>query len=153
LKEQIIKINPGIADEIVHDAVKQIITISHPNLVESNHIFHRFLTNGIDVPYRRHDGSEATFKVKLVDTNPENINNRFMAVNQFSIRGKKTRRPDILVFLNGLPVAIFELKNPTDENATIAGAYNQLQTYKNDISDLFFYNEILVISDGTEAKM
>jgi type I restriction enzyme R subunit len=88
----------------------------------------------------------------LVDT--KNLeNNRFMAVNQFSIRGKKTRRPDILVFINGLPITIFELKNPADENATIAGAYNQLQTYKNDISDLFLYNEILVISDGTEAKM
>lgn len=152
LREQILRINDWITDEIAWEAVKQIITISHPNLVESNHIFHRFLTDWIDVPYRRNDGSEATFKVRLVDT--KNLeNNRFMAVNQFSIRGKKTRRPDILVFINGLPVSVFELKNPADENTTIAGAYNQLQTYKNDISDLFFYNEILVISDGTEAKM
>lgn len=152
LRDQIIRINPDVTPEIVSEAIKQIITISHPNLVESNHIFHRFLTDGIDVPYRRIDGSEATYKVYLIDR--DNIdNNRFMAVNQFSIRGKKTRRPDILVFLNWLPVALFELKNPADENATIAGAYNQLQTYKNDISSLFFYNEILIISDGTEAKM
>lgn len=152
LRMNIFKINTWITDEIANDAIKQILTISHPNLVESNHIFHKYFTDWVDVAYFRDNWEQATFKVRLIDT--VNIeNNSFIAINQFTIRGRKPRRPDVLVYLNGLPIAIFELKNPADENATIAGAYNQIQTYKKDIETLFYYNEIVVISDGTEAKM
>ena len=152
LRESIERINPKLGSEIIDEAVKKIIMISHPKLVEANHEFHKLLTDWVDVSYLRENWESGTHKVYLVDT--ENVdNNRFIAVNQFSIRGKKVRRPDVIVFLNGLPVAIFELKNPIDENATIAWAYNQIQTYKNDIENLFYYNELVIISDWTEAKM
>ena len=107
--------------------------------------------NGVPVEYQK-DGETRGDYVRLLDF--ENKHNDWLAVNQFSIKGAKhTRRPDIILFLNGLPLVVIELKNPTDEKADIWKAYDQLQTYKEQISDLFQYNEILVISDGTEAKM
>ena len=152
LKNSLSIINPKLGSDILDEAVKKISLISHPKLIEANHEFHKLLTDGIDISYLKDNWEPWTCKVYIIDT--KNIdNNRFIAVNQFSIRGKKARRPDVIVFLNGLPVWLFELKNPTDENATIAGAYNQIQTYKNDIENLFYYNELVVISDWTEAKM
>ena len=151
LMDSLSVINPGLSSEIILDAVKQITTISHPKLVEANHTFHKMLTDGVDVNYLRDNWESATVKVYLIDK--VNVdNNRFIAVQQFSIRWKHVRRPDIIVFINGLPICVFELKNPADENATIAWAYNQIQTYKNDIESLFYYNELVIISDGTEAK-
>ena len=152
LKEALIKINGDLPEEVINEAVKKIVNISHPKLVEANHEFHRLFTDWVDVNYRKSDWENTTLKVYLVDK--ENLdNNRFIAVNQFSIRWKQVRRPDVIVFLNGIPVWLFELKNPVDENATIAGAYNQIQTYKNDIEKLFYYNELVIISDWTEAKI
>ena len=124
-----------------------------PSLVENNRRFHKLLTDGVDVEYRRPDGSIAGDKVWLIDfDSPER--NDWLAVNQFTVvENKHNRRADIVVFVNGLPLAVIELKNAGDENATIRGAFNQLQTYKNDIPGLFATNELLVISDGLEARV
>jgi len=109
------------------------------------------LIDGVSVEYQRKDGSIAGDNVRLVDfVTPEN--NEFLAVNQFTVIEGQNRRPDIVIFVNGLPLAVIELKNPADENATIQTAFQQLQTYKNDIPSLFAYNEMLVISDGLEAR-
>lgn len=151
LKDALIRINTSIPEDAINEAIKQLLIISHPKLVESNHIFHKYLIEGINVPYSKENGEQGTHIVKLVDKD-KMANNSFLAVNQFTIRGRKTRRPDIVVFLNGLPIAVMELKNPTDQRATIRGAYNQIQTYKDNVENLFFYNEIIVLSDGTEAK-
>ncbi|MGE3320523.1 MAG: type I restriction endonuclease subunit R, partial [Candidatus Berkiella sp.] len=122
-----------------------------PIQLVANRRFHGLLVNGVPVEYQK-DGETRGDYVRLVDF--ENKHNDWLAVNQFSIKGAKhTRRPDIILFVNGLPLVVIELKNPTDEKADIWKAYDQLQTYKEQISDLFQYNEILVISDGTEAKM
>ena len=109
------------------------------------------LIGGVSVEYQRKDGSIAGDQVRLVDFE-NSKNNEFLAVNQFTVIEGQNRRPDIVIFVNGLPLAVIELKNPADENATIQTAFQQLQTYKNDIPSLFTYNEMLVISDGLEAR-
>ena len=115
--------------------------------------FHRMLVEGVQVEYRRKDGSIAGDRVRLIDfEHPEN--NDFLAVNQFTVaEGQHIRRADIVVFVNGLPLAVIELKNPADEDATIWSAFNQLQTYKQQIPSLFTFNEALVVSDGLEARL
>jgi len=147
-------INPQIPDDAIHDAIK---TISHlpnhfPNLMSNNEAFHRLLTEGIPVTYRK-NGEEKGDIVKIIDfENREN--NEFHAINQFTvIENHINKRPDIVLFVNGIPLVVIELKNPADENATIKSAYNQIQTYKQTIPSLFSYNEIVVISDGLEAKI
>ncbi len=110
------------------------------------------LIGGVPAEYRREDGSSAGDQVRLIDFT-DLSNNDWLAVNQFTVvNHKNNRRPDIVIFVNGLPLAVIELKNPTDENATIKGAFNQLQTYKADIPNLLAYSEVLVISDGLEAR-
>ncbi len=151
LRESIVKINGALSDDIIDDAVKQVMNISHPNIVEANRVFHRMLTDGVDVSYRNNEGESATAKVYLIDS--QNVeNNGYMAINQVSIRWHHVRRPDVIGYINGLPLILFELKHPGDEHATIGWAYNQIQTYKRDIPKLFTYTEVNVISDGTEAK-
>jgi type I restriction enzyme, R subunit len=152
LQTALATINPHIPVEAIEDAIRKITQTETPNLYENNRRFHKFLTDGVDVEYQA-EGYTKYDKVWLVDfQNPEN--NDWLAVNQFTvIENKHNRRPDVVVFLNGLPIAVIELKNPVEENATIKGAFNQLQTYKNDIPCLFPYNEILVVSDGTEARV
>jgi hypothetical protein len=121
-------------------------------LLAANRAFHQLLVNGVPVEYQQ-DGETRGDFVRLVDFADVGTN-EWLAVNQFSIKGAKyTRRPDIVLFVNGLPLVLLELKNPADENADIWKAYHQLQTYKEQIPDLFQYNEILVISDGTEARL
>src|SRR5215217_2550996 len=124
-----------------------------PSLVDNNRHFHQMLTEGVDVEYRVAEGRIAYDKVRLVDFDyPEN--NDWLAVNQFTvIEHDRNRRPDVVVFVNGLPLGLMELKNPADEDATIRGAYNQIQTYKNEILSLFPYNEVLVVSDGVAARV
>ena len=108
------------------------------------------LVDGVEVEYRDADGVMRGGRVQLVDfENP--VNNDWLAVNQFTVVENSERRPDIVLFINGLPLAVIELKNPTDENATVWSAFRQLQTYKREIPRLFTYNEALVISDGMEA--
>ena len=143
--------NPNIPPDAIADAVRKIIRTESPSLIENNRRFHRMLTDGVDVSYM-HDGREVHDKVWLLDL--EDIdNNDWLAVNQFTvIEDRKNRRPDVVIFVNGLPLAVIELKNPADENATLRHAFNQLQTYKADIPGLFVYNELLIISDGLEAR-
>ena len=151
LKEAIDKFNPTIPDEAKERAVKQILRTESPKLVVNNKNSHNYLVNGVDVEYR-HEGRIKGDIVKIFDfETPEN--NDFLAVNQFTvIEGNHNRRPDIVLFVNGLPLAVIELKNPADEEATIWSAYRQLQTYKDEIPSLFTYNELLVVSDGTQAR-
>ena len=149
LRDAVARINPSIVREAQEEAVKKAIAVafSSPDLLTANHSFHQMLTSGIDVEYRREDGSIAGDKVYLID--PVNAeNNDWLVVNQYTIiENNHNRRPDVLVFINGLPVAIFELKNPADANATVTGAFNQIQTYKAEIPSLFAYNELCIISD------
>ncbi|KPQ40922.1 MAG: type I restriction-modification system restriction subunit [Candidatus Methanoperedens nitroreducens] len=132
--------------------MKKVLRTESPQLITNNQNFHKKLVEGLDVEYRRKDGSIANDKVWIFDfKNPHN--NEFLAVNQFTvIENNNNRRPDIILFINGLPLVVIELKNPADENATLWTAFNQLETYKNQIPTLFPYNEIMVISDGIEAR-
>lgn len=155
LKAAIARINQGVPAEAQKDALDKIIAVPwvKPNLIEVNEIFHNILVNGVDVSYQTKDGATRHDKVKVIDT--ENLdNNNFLAVNQFTIiENNHNRRPDVIIFVNGLPLAIFELKNPGKANANVRGAYNQLQTYKTDIPSLFAYNALCVISDGIDTRL
>ncbi|MCF7707501.1 MAG: type I restriction endonuclease subunit R [Verrucomicrobia bacterium] len=144
-------INSNIPPDAIGEAVRKITRTESPSLIENNQRFHRMLTDGVDISYMQ-DGREVHDKVWLLDLG-DLENNDWLAVNQFTvIEDRKNRRPDILVFVNGLPLGVIELKNPADEKTTIRHAFNQLQTYKSDIPGLFIYNELLVISDGLEAR-
>jgi type I restriction enzyme, R subunit len=151
LKTAIDKFNSKIPKEAKEEAIKKVLRSTNPKLIVNNEKFHNYLVNGVEVEYR-HNGRIKGDIVQLFDfKNPKQ--NEFLAINQFTIiENKKNRRPDIVLFINGLPLAVIELKNPVDEKATIWSAYNQLQTYKKEISSLFNFNEICVISDGTEAR-
>ena len=155
LKCAIAKFNPEIPEEAKEEALRKVLRVptTSPSLIVNNKVFHSMLRDGIDIEYKRTDGSIAGDKVKLLDiTNPDK--NDFLAVNQFTvIEGRAQRRPDVVIFVNGLPVAVIELKNPADVGATIGGAFNQIQTYKNDIPTLFAFNELSIISDGMEARV
>ncbi|MBU0520442.1 DEAD/DEAH box helicase family protein, partial [bacterium] len=152
LRRAITAINPNIPESAIDDVIRKVTRTEYPSLIENNRRFHRMLTDGVDVSYMQ-DGREVHDKVWLLDLN-DLSNNDWLAVNQFTvIEGQKNRRPDVVVFVNGLPLAVIELKNPADEKATIRHAYNQLQTYKQDIPSLFTYNELLVISDGMQARV
>jgi type I restriction enzyme, R subunit len=153
LRGAIYKFNPAIPSDALEEALHKLTHPESPSLLANNRAFHRMLTDGVPVEYRRKDGSIAGDRVRLIDVeNPKN--NDFLAVNQFTIvEGRHHRRPDIVIFVNGLPLAVIELKNPADEDATIWTAFNQLQTYKQQIPSLFAYNEALVISDGLEARL
>jgi type I restriction enzyme R subunit len=151
LQKAIDRINPTIPNNAKEDALKQVLRIGTPDLLTDNETFHKMLTEGINVTYQK-DGNQRGDIVKLVDFDTVN-NNEFNVVNQFTvIENNNNKRPDVILFVNGLPLVVVELKNAVDENATIKSAYKQIQTYKATIPSLFTYNSILVISDGTEAK-
>jgi type I restriction enzyme R subunit len=147
------RINPHISAEAREDALRKVLRTESPNLIVSNRRFHDLLANGVDVETRRKEGRIAGDKAWLADFDqPEN--NDWLVVNQFAvIENGHSRRPDVVIFLNGLPIAVFELKNPADEEATIGTAYNQLLTYQAEIPGLFQTNELLIVSDGTEARL
>ena len=151
LRTAVGRINPGIPADAREDAIKQIQRLNSPELIANNEAFHRMLTEGIKVSYQK-DGADRGDLVWLIDfKNPEN--NEFLVTNQFTvIENDVNRRPDVILFVNGLPLIVIELKNPADENATVKSAFNQLQTYKQAIPGLFTYNGFMVISDGLEAK-
>lgn len=153
LKAAIDRINPELSADAREDALRRAKRADTPGLLLSNRRFHELLANGIDVETRQTDGRIAGDKAWVVDfENPEN--NDWLVVNQFAvIENGHRRRPDLVVFLNGLPVAIFEFKNPADEQATIWSAYEQLRTYEAEIPSLFHFNELLVVSDGSEARL
>jgi type I restriction enzyme R subunit len=152
LREAIRKLNSNIPANAREDALKQVLDLSIPTLLSANRYFHKLLVGGVPVQYTKDGETQGDF-VRLIDwANPER--NEWLAVNQFSIKGPHhTRRPDIVLFVNGLPLVLIELKNPADQKADIWKAYDQIQTYKEQIPDVFQYNEVLVISDGTEARL
>ncbi len=145
------RLNPALPQSARADAVRQIQRLNAPDLIANNEAFHRLLTEGIPVSLHQ-DGEERGDLVRLVDfANP--ANNDFLAVNQFTvIENGVNKRPDVVLFVNGLPLVVIELKNAADENATVLAAFKQVQTYKATIPGLFTYNGLLVISDGLEAR-
>jgi type I restriction enzyme R subunit len=151
LRTAVGRINPTVPADIREDAIKQIQRLNSPELIANNEAFHRMLTEGIKVSYQKKGHSRGDL-VWLVDfKNPEN--NDFLVANQFTvIENNINKRPDVILFVNGLPLVVIELKNPVDENATVKSAFKQLQTYKQTIPGLFTYNSIMIISDGLEAK-
>jgi len=153
LRDAMVRINPDVPIEAIEDALRQVTRTDSPSLIVNNRAFHKMLTDGVDVSWR-HDGQERHGKVWLVERDPAKLDdNEFLVVNQFTvIEDKRNRRPDVVVFINGLPLGVIELKNPAEEKATIRHAFNQLQTYKTDIPSLFVFNDALMISDGYAAK-
>ena len=153
LQTKLEDLNPKIPQEGLQEALRKIRLISHPTLIENNRAFHRLLVEGVDVEFRNADGQIVHDKVWLIDfANPEA--NEFLAVNQFTVEeGHFNRRVDVVVFINGIPLAVQELKNIADEQATIRKAFDQFQTYKAQIPSLFNSNALLVISDGHQAKL
>ncbi len=150
LRSALEKINKDVPDEAIDQAIKILLRVSTDKLVMNNNVFHYMLINGVAVECRI-KGEIKHKTVKLID--PDVKNNEFTAINQYTIiENNVNRRPDILLFLNGIPVVVIELKNPADEQATIKKAYEQLQTYKHQIQSLFTYNEILIISDGNFTR-
>ncbi|PKP27936.1 MAG: DEAD/DEAH box helicase, partial [Bacteroidetes bacterium HGW-Bacteroidetes-19] len=150
LRDAIDKLNPTITQDAKEDALKKVLRTESPNQLINNENFHRYLTDGVDVEVRTPSGISGE-KVFIVDfSNPDN--NEFLVVNQFTIiEGSQNKRPDLILFVNGLPLVVVELKNAVDENASVKSAYNQLQTYKQAIPSLFTYNELLIVSDGWDA--
>ena len=151
LRSVVYRINPKLSQEVCDEAINQVLRIASPELLANNEVFHRMLTEGIPVSVHK-DGAERGELVWLVDfENP--YNNDFVAINQFTvIENGHNKRPDIVLFVNGLPLVVIELKNAADENATIQSAFRQIETYKNTIPSLFTYNSIVVISDGLESR-
>jgi type I restriction enzyme R subunit len=152
LTSAVARINPGISSDAREDAIKQILRLNSPELITNNESFHRLLTEGIKVTLQK-DGNTRGDLVWLIDfNNPDN--NDFLVLNQFTVVDNNVnKRPDIVLFINGLPLVVIEIKNPADENATVYSAYQQVQTYKQAIPRLFTYNGFAVISDGLEARV
>ena len=151
LKDAINRINPYKPEVVREQAFKAVLNVASQNLVESNESFHQMLTDGIDAEFLAADGVRGN-KIQLIDF--ENLeNNEFLVCNQFTVKEKEAiKRPDVVLFVNGLPLVVLELKNPADAQATVKKAFTQLQNYKNAIPSLFAYNGILVASDGLDAK-
>ncbi len=146
-------LNSDLPLDALDDAYRKLARTDAPSLIERNRLVHRMLIDGVPVEYRREDGSIAGRQARLVDfNNPER--NDWLAVNQFTVaEGQHTRRPDVVLFINGLPLAVIELKNPADENTTVWSAHSQLLTYQAQIPSLFAWNAVLVASDGTQARI
>ena len=151
LRKSVGILNPDIPSEAQEQAIQKVLRIYSPDLLFNNESFHKELVEKVKIPYQK-DGFERSYEVALIDfENP--LNNEFLVVNQYTIVEKnQNKRPDVLLFVNGIPLVVIELKNAADENATMRKAYDQLQTYKATIPSLFTYNTICVISDGLECK-
>ncbi|HEC37767.1 hypothetical protein LCGC14_0459840 [marine sediment metagenome] len=150
------RLNPTIPKEAIEDALRKIHKITSSDLIFNNRRFHKMLVEGVEVKYQ-YQGRQKGDIVQIFDFNYID-NNDWLAVNQYTVIERKNqisfnRRPDVVLFINGIPIVVIELKNPVDENTTIKQAYNQIETYKKQISSLFRTNELLVISDGFEAKV
>ena len=151
LRNAVALINPHIPKTAQEQAIQKVLRIYSPDLLYNNETFHQCLVEKIKIPYQQ-EGYERSYEVALIDF--DNVaNNQFLVVNQYTIiENNQNKRPDILLFVNGIPLVVIELKNAADENATIESAFNQIQTYKSVIPSLFTYNAICVISDGLECK-
>jgi type I restriction enzyme R subunit len=151
LREAVVRLNPDLPLDAVEDVVKTALRPESQVAESENWRAYRLLVEGVPVDYRADDGSIRSARARLVDFDrPEG--NDFLAVNQFTVLGSRERRPDVVLFVNGLPLVLMELKRPGDENATLRGAFNQIQTYRSDIPDMFTWNQVTVISDGTQAR-
>ena len=153
LEQAVDRLNPHIPSEARHDALKKVIATEKPSLIEENRRLHRAIVEGIDVEFYAEDGAIRGDKVRLIDFDDPTAND-WWALDQFTvIENGNNRRPDVVVFVNGLPLGVIELKNPGTESATLTSAYNQLQTYKAQIPTLFRTNAVLVTSDGLMARI
>jgi type I restriction enzyme R subunit len=163
LREAIRRLNPAIPEEAREEALRKVLRVGTPSLVQTNRAFHKMLRDGVPVEYPRPDGSIAGDDVRLIDFGDVRSND-WLVVNQFTVKEGEhnpsaakalegSRRPDIVVFLNGLPLGLIELKNAANEETDIWSAYAQLQTYKAEIPTLLHYNAALVVSDGLQARM
>ena len=153
LRQALARLNPPLPPEALDDAFRKLTRPEGATPDARNRAVHRWLVDGVTVEYRRPDGSIAGAQARVIDfDDPENDD--WLAVNQFTVsEHKHTRRPDVVLFVNGLPLALLELKNAADESATIWTAFEQTQTYKAELPTLFAYNELLVVSDGVEARL
>lgn len=152
LRQRLAAINPQLPQDAIDDVARKIVAVELPGLVEENRRLHKLLADGVAVQYMQKDGTIKNDIAWLVDWNNEK--NDWLAVNQFTvIEERHNRRPDVILFLNGLPVAVIELKNAGDEDATVDGAFRQIQAYKKQIPDLFRTNGLIVISDGLKARV
>jgi type I restriction enzyme, R subunit len=153
LRQALLRLNPNLRPETLEDARRKLTRVDAPSLVERNRVVHRMLVDGVTVEYRRKDGSIAGAQARVIDFDTP-ANNDWLAVNQFTVsEGQHTRRPDVVLFVNGLPLAVIELKNPADENATVWSAFQQLQTYQAQVPTLFTTNAVLLASDGVQARI
>lgn len=150
LEEAVRRINSNVPSEASEEAIKKVLRSESPSLIQNNNQFHKYLTEGVDVEYRNGDRivGDKVWLVNYEDT----TQNEYLVVNQLTIiENNINKRPDVILYVNGLPLVVIELKNAVDENATLQSAFNQLQTYKQAIPSLFHYNALLVASDGWEA--
>jgi type I restriction enzyme R subunit len=153
LRSALALLNSELPPEALEDAYRKLTRTDAPSLVERNRAVHRMLVDGVTIEYRRKDGSVAGAQARVIDYDTPDSND-WLAVNQFTVsEGQHTRRVDVVVFVNGLPLAVIELKNAADENATIWSAFEQLQTYQAQIPALFATNAALVVSDGMQARI
>jgi type I restriction enzyme, R subunit len=153
LREALARLNPELPREALDDAFRKLLAVSAPTLVERNRVVHRLLVDGVNVEFRRPDGSIAGAQARLLDFDDPDGND-WLAVNQVAVvEGRHARRPDVVLFVNGLPLAVIELKNAADEDATVWTAHGQLQTYQAELPGLFAPNVALVASDGIAARV
>ena len=152
-RDAVYRLNKEIPNDCLEEVIKNIINPNSPLLIENNKIFHKYINEGVNVVYRDKEGNDRGDHVYLFDFGEDSsINNDFLVVNQLTVEEHRERRPDLVVFINGLPVSVIELKTASNENVSINDAYLQLQTYKEDIPSLFSTNAFMVISDGIFAK-
>ena len=153
LRDALSRLNPDLPATALEDAFRKMIRPDGPALQAPNRTFHRILVDGLNVEYRADDGAIRGAQARVIDFD-DPANNDWLAVNQFTVvENKHERRPDVVLFVNGLPLGVIELKNPADENATIWTAWQQLQTYKSELPTLFSMNAMLMVSDGIEARI
>ena len=153
LRDALALLNPGLPAEALDDAFRRLTRPEGATLEARNRSFHRMLVDGVTVEYRAQSGAIRGAQAHVIDFDKP-ANNHWLAVNQFTVtENKNNRRPDVVLFVNGLPLGVIELKNPADEDATIWSAWQQLQTYKADLPSLFSMNEMLMVSDGTQARI
>ncbi len=151
LRAALLELNPGLPADSIEDAIKTVLRAESQVPMSENWRTYQLLTQGVPVQMRKKDGSIQDIRAQLIDWHLPR-NNDFLAVNQFTVAGKTKRRPDLVFFVNGLPLALMELKRPGDENASLRGAFNQIHTYLDQIPDVFTWNQITVISDGVQAR-
>jgi type I restriction enzyme R subunit len=153
LQSALQRLNPHVPTPSLDEAFKRLVRVQQPTMLANNQAFHELLVNGVPVEYRGPDGEIKNDRAKVIDFEIP-ANNEFVAVNQLTVLQEDFhRRPDVVLFVNGLPLVLIELKNAADSKADLDAAYRQIQTYKREISDFFRFNELCVISDGHDAEM